>query len=172
MLQRPGCPVLTRLPSCTALLRALGCNRGVVSALVSPEGACYFLTLNFSLPDSPERRLGRHWPFSPSTVVLGAQNVYFLIFTQEGTIVTRQKGNGGTGRGSDSAGSSWVTHTALRRNLDPDCVKTEEGPSNHLSYFLCSLVLPPPQQQNAALSQALWLPEKQVLTASGPFTLI
>lgn len=138
-------------------------QQGVVSALVSPEGACYFLTLSFSLPGSPERRLGRHWPFSPSTVVLGAQNVYFLTFTQEGTIVTRQKENGGTGRGSDSAGSSWVTHTALRSNLDPDCVKTEEGPSNQLSYFLCSLVPPPPYQENAALSQALWLPEKQVL---------
>lgn len=131
---------------------------GVVSALVSPEGSCYFLTLSFSLPGSPERRLGRHWPLSPSTVVFGARNVYFLTFTQEETIVTSQKGNEGTGQGSDSVRSSCVTHTALRRNLDPDCVKTEEGPSNQLSYFLCSLVPPPPHQENTAL----WLQKNRI----------
>lgn len=76
--------------------------------------------------------------------------------------MTRQKGNGGTGQGSDSARSSRVTHTALRGNLDPDCVKTEEDSSNQLSYFLCSLVPPLLHQENAAL----WLPEKQDLCGS------
>lgn len=76
--------------------------------------------------------------------------------------MTSQKGNEGTGQGSDSVGSSCVTHTALCGNLDPDCVKTEEGPSNQQSYFLCSLVPPPPHQENAAL----WLPEKQDLEFS------
>lgn len=103
-------------------------------------------------PQNPERRLARNWPPSPSTVVLGAQNVYFLTFGAGGGGGHRDQADGKEAQDrAETLPGHPVSHTFAQKPGSRPC-QNRRG-SQQSAELSLSPSTTPPHQEDAPLSQ-------------------